>query len=126
MRRLSLTRVLFTFLAFQLALGMQIGDAHASMQSAPSSAPTHQSSATHETSASTGKDDVCAMHQQKAVEKHDCCKASGCQCQCGNVPLAFDLPAITTAPVATNVRPLRPLRSPVAPSDTHFRPPIAP
>ena len=116
MRLLSLARVLFTFLAFQLALGMQVGVAYASTHSTPP--PAHQSSAT------TSTDDACAIHKQ-AAERHDCCKASGCQCQCGNVPLAFNLPMISGAAAATIVRPLRATRFAAAPADTHFRPPIA-
>jgi hypothetical protein len=149
----SLARLLFTLLAFQLAVGMQVGVAYAStVSTAPMPKPlasAHVSSAIHE-----GSNDACAMHNassathdaststhnanassqtsahtkaplQKSADKHDCCKSSGCQCQCGNVPLAFNLPAMPGAAVTTNVRPLRATRSAFAPSDTHFRPPIA-
>jgi hypothetical protein len=145
----SLARFLFTLLAFQLAVGMQVGVAYASTVSTASMptplASAHVSSAIHESSANTGND-ACAMHNassathnanasshtsvhtkaplQKSADKHDCCKSSGCQCQCGNVPLAFNLPAMPGAAVTTNVRPLRATRSAFAPSDTHFRPPI--
>ena len=150
MRVQSLARFLFTLLAFQLAVGMQVGVAYASTVSTASMstplASAHVSSAIHESSANTGND-ACAMHNassathnanasshtsvhtkaplQKSADKHDCCKSSGCQCQCGNVPLAFNLPAMPGAAVTTNVRPLRATRSAFAPSDTHFRPPIA-
>ena len=153
MRVQSLARLLFTLLAFQLAVGMQVGVAYAStVSTAPMPKPlasAHVSSAIHE-----GSNDACAMHNassathdaststhnanassqtsahtkaplQKSADKHDCCKSSGCQCQCGNVPLAFNLPAMPGAAVTTNVRPLRATRSAFAPSDTHFRPPIA-
>ena len=153
MRALSLARILFAFLAFQLALGLQVGVAYAasgpvvSTDVAPMQMP--MPSAAHKTidSATTAatSDDACPMHNassplhtessrtsshakaplEKSTDGHDCCKSSGCQCQCGNVPLAFNLPAIPGAAVTTNVRPLRATRSAFAPSDTHFRPPIA-
>jgi hypothetical protein len=132
----SLARLLFTLLAFQLALGLQVGVAYASAISAP---PTHQSSAAYESSANTG-DDACPTHNAyasshtsahakaplpKSADKHDCCKASGCQCQCGNVPLAFNVSAIRGASATAVVQPIRVTRVAAAPADTHFRPPIA-
>jgi hypothetical protein len=138
-RLLSLARTLFALLAFQLALGMQVGVAYASTIS-PSLAPTHQSSAAHESSANAG-DEACPTHNAiassshtsahvkappaKSADKHDCCKASGCQCQCGNVPLAFNVSAIRGASATAVVQPIRVTRVAAAPTDTHFRPPIA-
>ena len=139
MRVLSLARTLFALLAFQLALGMQVGIAYASTNSTPPAS-------THESSANTG-DDACPMHSssssthnanasshtsahaeaplEKSADKHECCKSSGCQGQCGNVPLAFNVSAIRGASATATVRPIRATRVAVAPTDTHFRPPIA-
>lgn len=129
MRLQSLARTLFTLLAFQLALGLQVGVAYASTISAPPAA-------THESTANTG-DDACPMHDashssphtkaplQKPADKHDCCKSSGCQGQCGNMPLAFNVSAIRGASATAVVQPIRATRVAVAPADTHFRPPIA-
>jgi hypothetical protein len=137
-RLLSLARTLFALLAFQLALGMQVGIAYASTISAPP-APTHQSSAAYESSSNTG-DDACPTHNAyasshtsahakaplaKSADKHDCCKSSGCQGQCGNMPVAFNVSAIRGASATAVVQPIRATRVAVAPTDTHFRPPIA-
>jgi hypothetical protein len=126
----SLARILFAFLAFQLALGLQVGVAYAST-------PTHQSSAAHASSANAGND-ACAMHTalsgtsshakaplEKSTDRHDCCKSSGCQCQCGNAPLAFNVTAVRGASATASVQPIRAIGPVVAPTDTHFRPPIA-
>ena len=139
MRVLSLARALFALLAFQLALGMQVGVAYASTISAPPVPTTHQSSGAHESSANTS-DDACPMHNadtsshtsapakaplEKSAAKHDCCKSSGCQGQCSNVPLASNVSAIRGASATTVVQPLRATGAAVARADTHFRPPIA-
>jgi hypothetical protein len=55
---------------------------------------------------------------------HDCCKSSGCQCHCGNLPLAFNLSPLRGAPASALVQPSRATQSTSAPPDTHFRPPI--
>jgi len=126
-RAQSLTRLLFTLLAFQLALGMQVGVAYGST-------PTHQGSAVHESSATA----ACATHTalsrtsshakaplEKSTDRHDCCKSSGCQCQCGNAPLAFNVTAVRGVSATASVQPIRAIGPVVAPTDTHFRPPIA-
>jgi hypothetical protein len=134
-RVLSLARVLFALLAFQLAVGMQVGVAQAAAMPAAAPVPTHGSHA-------TGSDDACPMHssssqtsqhtkishveaaRDQAPDKHDCCRSSGCQCQCGNVPLAFNVSVVRSAPAAALVRPALAAGAPIAPPDTHFRPPI--
>ena len=131
MRALSSARILFAFLAFQLALGLQVGVAYAaaepvvSTDAAPMQMP--MPSALHKTgdSATTAasSDDACPMHT--APSPHDCCKSSGCQCQCGNAPLAFNVTAVRGVSATTSVQPIRAIGAAVAPSDTHFRPPIA-
>jgi hypothetical protein len=142
----SLAPLLFTLLAFQLALGLQAGVAFASTISPPPASP-------HESSANIG-DDACPMHNapsamhnaassthdanalshtparvkaplEKSADKHDCCKSTGCQCQCGNVPLAFNLSALRGASATTDAQPIRATGATIAPTDTHFRPPIA-
>jgi hypothetical protein len=156
----SLARLLFALLAFQLALGLQVGVAYASTISTPPE-PTRESGAAHESSAANSSDDSCPMHNAsspahdasslmhsaspstynanasshtsahakaplpKSADKHDCCKSSGCQGQCGNVPLAFNVSAIRGASATAVVQPIRATRVAVAPTDTHFRPPIA-
>jgi hypothetical protein len=130
-RALSLARVLFAFLAFQLALGLQVGVAYAvaepvvSTDAAPMQMPmpsaVHKNSDGAATAASS--DDACLMH--KSTEGHDCCKSSGCQCQCGNAPLAFNVTAVRGVSATAIVQPIRAIGPVVAPSDTHFRPPIA-
>ena len=154
MRVQSLARLLFALLAFQLALGMQVGVAYASTIATPP-APTHESGA------AASSDDSCPLHNvssprpdasslmhsaspsthnanasshtsahakaplAKSAAKHDCCKSSGCQGQCGNMPLAFNVSAIRGASATAVVQPIRATRVAVAPTDTHFRPPIA-
>jgi len=125
-RVLSLARVLFALLAFQLAVGLQIGVAHATASNATAST----------SSATAGADDACPMHSSSSqgsphakvppntsFDKH-CCKSSGCQCQCGNVPLAFNASLDRNSLASALVRPVRAVRAVVAPADTHFRPPI--
>jgi hypothetical protein len=139
-RVLSLARTLFALLAFQLALGMQVGVAYASAMSTPPASA-------HESSAANSSDAPCPMHNasspthnanasshtsahakaplEKSADKHECCKSSGCQGQCGNVPLASNVSAIRGATATAAVQPIRATRVAVAPTDTHFRPPIA-
>jgi hypothetical protein len=62
---------------------------------------------------------------EKGADKHDCCKSSGCQGHCGNVPLAFNVAAIRGARASASVQTIRATLFAVAPADTHFRPPIA-
>jgi hypothetical protein len=146
-RVLSLARVLFALLAFQLAVGLQIGvaqaatlaalpmAAHASRPSAnAASIPARAARAT--VIATT--DDACPMHGSSSQQgsphakvppntssdKHDCCKSSGCQCQCGNVPLAFNVSLNRNSLASALVRPVRAVSAVVAPADPHFRPPI--
>jgi hypothetical protein len=131
-RVLSLARVLFALLAFQLAVGLQIGVAQAA---APAAALPMAAASVSSATAST--DDACPMHSSSSQgsphakvppntssDKHDCCKSSGCQCQCGNVPLAFNVSLNRNSLASALVRPVRAVRAVVAPADTHFRPPI--
>jgi hypothetical protein len=83
---------------------------------------------------SAGSSHIKASHTQapgtqapleKSTDKHDCCKSSGCQCQCGNVPLAFNVSMTRGISAPALVQPIRASRTAVAPSDNHFRPPIA-
>jgi hypothetical protein len=133
-RVLSLARVLFALLAFQLAAGLQIGVAH---EAAPAALPTTAHAATASSSPASA-DEACPMHSSSSQgssphakvlpntssDKHDCCKSSGCQCQCGNLPLAFNAALNRNSFAAPLVRPVRAVRAVVAPADTHFRPPI--
>jgi hypothetical protein len=158
-RVLSLARILFAFLAFQLALGLQVGVAYAAAGPAvPTDAAPMQMpipSAAHKTSNGATKaassDDACPMHKasspmpgasssmhtalsptsshakaplEKSTDRHDCCKASRCPCQCGNAPLAFNVTAVRGTSATARVQPIRAIGALVAPSDTHFRPPI--
>jgi hypothetical protein len=130
-RALPLARILFAFLAFQLALGLQIGVAYAAAEPVVSSdaAPMQlpMPSVLHKTgdgaTTAANSDDACPMHSAPAP--HDCCKSSGCQCQCGNAPLAFNVIAVRGVSATASVQPIRAVGAVVAPSDTHFRPPIA-
>ncbi len=171
MRALSLARVLFTLLAFQLALGLQVGVAQAAAEAAAPPAGAARPAAVaaapvmygdsggrdacpmhdlHNSKASDGTrdkpappparpaalhgelhGDPTALHDKPAAPHgesaapHDCCKSSGCQCHCGNLPLAFNLSAVRGAPATALAQPSPALRRASAPSDTHFRPPIA-
>lgn len=124
-RGLSLIRVLFAVLAVQLAIGLQADVAYATPQGMPA---TMQVSVDH---------DACPMHSASATDalhahtpqnnssgKHDCCKSS-CQCQCGSVPLAFNLPITRGIPVTAYIPLVHVSHVANGPADTHFRPPIA-
>ena len=145
MRVLSLARVLFAFLAFQLAVGLQLGVAQAATSAvlpmaAHASRPSTNAAsipAKASSNSTTGTDDACPMHSSSSQgspeakgppntssDKHDCCKSSGCQCQCGNVPLAFNVSLSRNSLGSALVRPVPAVRAVVAPADTHFRPPI--
>jgi hypothetical protein len=136
-RVLSLARVLFVLLAFQLAVGLQIGVAHATMPAVTTaSATTDDACPLHGSSSHTSSDDhaplTAGSHSTPHAKiphgtsagKHDCCKSSGCQGQCGSVPLAFNISLSRNSPASTRVQPAGAERESVAPPDTHFRPPI--
>ena len=109
--------LLFALLAFQLALGLQ--------QSAGAPHPdTAHYSAHGAMSMSASNDGACPLHTPTPDDKHDCCKSSGCQCQCGSVSLAVNLDAPKGIPASTQVQPVTTVRFPTAPPDTLFRPPI--
>ena len=128
-RLLSLARVLFTLLAFQLAVGLQAAvaspapvqvhdDSHAecpihNTDAAQPAKSAHDTRSTHELAA-----DPSAL-------KHDCCKSSGCQCHCGSLPLAVTVTPVRIIPNTTLIRPALTTRAPSALPDTLFRPPIA-
>jgi hypothetical protein len=123
---------LFALLAFQLGVGLQVGVARAAMPMAAGVPMTAH--------AATG--DACPLHTAAShaatshdtphaktplsnpASKHDCCKSSGCQGQCGNALLAFNVTLARNSPASTGVRPISSERAVVAPADTHFRPPI--
>ena len=138
MRVLSIARVLFVLLAFQLAVGLQIGVAHATMPAVTTvsattddACPLHGSSS-HSPSSDDHAPPTAGSHSAPHAKvphgtpagNHDCCKSSGCQGQCGSVPLAFNISLSRNSPASTRVQPGGPERESVAPPDTHFRPPI--
>ena len=61
----------------------------------------------------------------KSADKHDCCKSTGCQCTCGNLPLAFNVSAVRGALATTLLQPTLATLLASAPPDSHFRPPIS-
>jgi hypothetical protein len=110
----------FAFLAFQLAIGLQIGVAHEAM---PVSVPSAVATASTTAASAATTDDACPLHRAP-TGKHDCCKSSGCQGQCGSVPLAFNIAPSRNSLASTRVQSEGAERVVVAPADTHFRPPI--
>jgi hypothetical protein len=150
-RILSLARILFALLAFQLAGGLQVGVAHAAMpMMASAQMPAHADVNAANVSATAG--DACPMHtpgsrgpsshdeaaqaaslhaappakapQGNPADKHDCCKSGGCQGHCGSVPLAFNASLTRNSPVSKRVQLVDIDRAVAAPADSHFRPPI--
>jgi hypothetical protein len=132
-----------------LAVGLQIGVAQAATSAAlpiaaHASRPSENAASTparaaRATATAIGTtDDACPMHSSSSQQgsphakvspntssdKHDCCKSSGCRCQCGNVPLAFNVSLNRNSLASALVRPVRAVSAVVAPADTHFRPPI--
>ena len=105
--------LLFALLAFQLALGLQ-----------QSAGTPHPDTAQRSMSMSASDGGACPLHAPTPDDKHDCCKSSGCQCQCGSVSLAVNLDAPKGIPASTQVQPITTVRFPTAPPDTLFRPPI--
>ena len=106
--------LLFALLAFQLALGLQ-----------QSAGAPHPDSVQRSMSMSASNDGACALHTSPTPDdKHDCCKSSGCQCQCGYVSFAVNFSAPKGIPASTQVQPIAMVRFVTAPADTLFRPPI--
>jgi hypothetical protein len=152
-RVLSIARFLFALLAFQLAVGLQVGVAYATAATpmvsgmrmathatgqatgaASAQVVSHDSAANIAVaSSSTAGDDACPMHASSShsaplakapAGRHDCCKSSACQGHCGSVPLAFNVSPTRDPPASARVQPANTERAVVAPADTHFRPPI--
>ena len=134
-RLISVARVLFTFLAFQLALGLQVNVAYTHPSAAPattasvddsSDCPMHHASAAGVERASPDSHAGRAKtSHDKLSDKHDCCKSSGCQCQCGNLPFALDMPTVGGVPASILMQQLPTAPAPTSRADAHFRPPIA-
>jgi len=150
-RASPLIRVLFAILALQLAFGLQVdvayamptgmqamthagGGADASLSTRISS---HDKAAIAQTTSTHASDDACPHHSASSTKslhakvphdnasgKHDCCKSS-CQCQCGSLPLAFNLSVTRDIPVTAYLQPGQVSHFAHALADTHFRPPIA-
>ena len=132
--------LLFALLVFQLALGLQQSagaphpdTAHYTYLTHDGAAPAHHvatdatghpDSAHRSISMSTSNDGACPLHTPTPDDKHDCCKSSGCQCQCGSVSLAVNLDAPKGIPASTQVQPITTVRVPTSPPDALFRPPI--
>jgi hypothetical protein len=138
--------VLFVLLAFQLAVGLQINAAQAGI---PTPGSTLAMDVAHAAaSVPTGADEACPMHggshtapsaqaghdhsQQDNLapgnstsDKHDCCKFSGCQCHCSNLPLAFNVPVLRGIFAPTVIQRAPAARCVAALAESHFRPPIA-
>ena len=115
--------LLFALLAFQLAFGLQqsAGVAH------PETTHHHATQLPDSTGGSVlaaNDDGSCPLHAPTPDNKHDCCKSSGCQCQCGYVSLAVNLDGPRGIPASTQVQPIARVRFVTAPADTLFRPPI--
>ena len=135
MRTLSPAQLLlFAFLAFQLAFGLQLSagvphpevarDTAAVRHDITQRADSLPDSTAGSMTAATNDDGACPLHTPAPDDKHDCCKSSACQCQCGYVSLAVNLDAPKGIPASTQVQPLTTVRFAPAPADTLFRPPI--
>jgi len=143
-RALSIARVLFTILAFQLVVGLQVSIAHVGTHTSPTithaaskvagaqlvSAHTADRAIGYTTTPTGGAmvmgadkntgEDPCPVHS----EKHDCCKTPGCHCLCSNTPFAFSTPVIRSAPTMVLLQAIPSASSPCNRADPHFRPPI--
>jgi hypothetical protein len=115
--------LLFALLAFQLAFGLQQSAGTSHPETAHHDAMQRVDSATGSMTAANDAGG-CPLHTPTSDNKHDCCKASGCQCQCGYVSLAVNLAGPRGIPASTQVQPIAPVRFATAPADTLFRPPI--
>lgn len=118
MHSLSVIRVLFAFLAVQLALGLQISNAVADVRHVEADVTAVKAA------------DPCPVHgtavgKKSTGSQHDCCKSVGCQCQCASSPCAFSSVITRGAPFATVVRGCLQPRLETDLIDPHFRPPIA-
>ena len=125
--------LLFALLAFQLAFGLQqsAGVPHPEV-ARDTAAVRHDTTQRADSmpdstagSMTAAKDDgACPQHTPTRDNKHDCCKSSACQCQCGYVSLAVNLDSPKGIPASTQVQPIIAVRFATAPADTLFRPPI--
>lgn len=126
--------LVFALLAFQLAFGLaQSAGAphpdtahHDVTQLADSSGGSvHAANGARDASMTAANDaGSCPLHAPAPDNKHDCCKSSACQCQCGYVSLAVNLDGPRGIPASTQVQPIARVRFVTAPADTLFRPPI--
>ena len=124
---LSLARVLFTFLAFQLAVGLQatVADAAPAHDVPHAECPIHDSDGTQPAKSAHDDRSTHGLATDPSTLKHDCCKSSGCQCHCGSLPLALTATPVRIIPDTALIRPALTTRTPSALPDTLFRPPIA-
>jgi hypothetical protein len=126
-RAQPLVRILFALLAFQLAIGLQFSVARAAVADYAQPASVHATAA--------GTVDAHAMHDggvggehcpshRKPANQHDCCRSSGCQCQCANSPATLGVMMIRAVSVTSLLRPDFAARFVGARAEAHFRPPI--
>jgi hypothetical protein len=126
-RALPLLRILFALLAFQLAIGLQFSVARAAaVDSAQPASVQATTGGIVDARAMRDRDvdvEQCPSHS-KATSKHDCCRSSGCQCQCANSPASLGLLTIRSVPAASALRRDFSVRFVGARAEAHFRPPI--
>ena len=124
--------LLFALLALQVAFGLQQSAGVPHPETVGHTAAVHHGyrDATQRADSQAGSmtiaenDAACPLHAPAPDNKHDCCKSSACQCQCGYVSLAVNLDAPKGIPASTQVQPITIVRFAAAPADTLFRPPI--
>ena len=122
--------LLFALLAFQLAFGLpqSAGTPHPDTDGGHYAPTAHNATQPSDSTAGSmtaaNDDGACPLHAPAPDNKHDCCKSSACQCQCGSVSLAVNLHGPKGIAASTQVQPITAVRFATAPADTLFRPPI--
>jgi hypothetical protein len=117
--------LLFALLAFQLAFGLQQSAGAPHPDAALHDFMQHADSPAGSMMTATNDGGSCPLHAPAPDDnKHDCCKSSACQCQCGSVSLAANLDGPRGIPASTQVQPAITVRFSTAPAGTLFRPPI--
>jgi hypothetical protein len=122
-------------LVFQLAVGMQLPMAHASVLLGHEAVsvdaepcPEHASLEPASQAPTVGAvhaEGSSARHRESPFKTHDCCRSVGCQCHCMYTPSICRVTVVGVVTASAHLLPSAVARVTAARLDQIFRPPIA-